>query len=236
MNSLSFDKKEIQARQYDSHAQVSERTFHLIFSCTLIWGFLLNIVMVSQLQIPILRMMLTEADSFSTMMIVFLIAYFALCFLGSRLLRAESTVTNFVGFNLIALPIGVLLSIALTAYVYQPGLVYHALLLTMGITLLMMALSMAFPQFFSGLGRILGVSLLSVLVVELISLIFFPRFFSVTDYIVAGLMCLYIGFDWWRVTTCPRTPQLAIAMAANLYLDIVNLFLRILSILSKRRD
>ncbi len=46
--------------------------------------------------------------------------------------------------------------------------------------------------------------------------------------------CGYIGVDWGRANQIERTVDNAIDSAAALYLDIINLFLRILRIMSKK--
>ena len=50
------------------------------------------------------------------------------------------------------------------------------------------------------------------------------------------IFCGYIGLDWNRAQMYPKTVDNAIDSAADIYLDVVNLFVRILSITGKRRD
>ena len=54
------------------------------------------------------------------------------------------------------------------------------------------------------------------------------------DWIVALLFCGYIGYDWARANAIPNTLDNAIDSAAALYLDIINLFIRLLHIMSRR--
>jgi FtsH-binding integral membrane protein len=54
------------------------------------------------------------------------------------------------------------------------------------------------------------------------------------DYVIATLFSLYIAFDWARANKYPKTVNNAIASAFDIYYDIVNLFLRVLSIMGKR--
>ena len=169
-------------------------------------------------------------------LIAFFVGYIVLCVAGSRMLRSQSTAVNFAGFNLISVPVGVLLAVSLASYVGQMDLVYNALLLTMAATAVMMTLSMLFPAFFRSIGHTLGLGLLGALIASGVAALLCPRLFTLIDYCVAGLMCLYIGFDWGRVMECPRTPRNAIAVAASLYLDILNLFLRLLAILRRNKD
>jgi FtsH-binding integral membrane protein len=53
---------------------------------------------------------------------------------------------------------------------------------------------------------------------------------------VALIFCGYIGLDWHRAQQFPKTLNNAVDSAADIYLDVVNLFVRILSITGKRRD
>ena len=45
----------------------------------------------------------------------------------------------------------------------------------------------------------------------------------------------YIGFDWSRANSIPKTLDNAVDSAASLYMDIINLFLRILRIMGRRQ-
>ena len=56
---------------------------------------------------------------------------------------------------------------------------------------------------------------------------------SLWDFIVALIFCGYIGYDWAEAQTKERTLDNAVDSVVDLYLDIVNLFLRILSSSSK---
>ena len=49
-------------------------------------------------------------------------------------------------------------------------------------------------------------------------------------------MALYIGVDWVRANSVQRTTTNAIAAASALYLDIINIFLRVLRILARSRS
>ena len=56
------------------------------------------------------------------------------------------------------------------------------------------------------------------------------------DWIILLTFCGYIGLDWGRADRVPRTTHNAISVAASIYIDVINLFLTILRILSNRRD
>ena len=47
------------------------------------------------------------------------------------------------------------------------------------------------------------------------------------------IFSLYIGYDWYRAQAYPKTLDNAVDSAIDLYIDIVNLFLRILALMSR---
>ena len=56
------------------------------------------------------------------------------------------------------------------------------------------------------------------------------------DWVVAALFTVYIGYDIYRSQQYPKTLDNAVDSALDIYMDIANLFIRILSILGKRSD
>lgn len=208
--------------------EISERSFNLIIGAVLLWGFLLNYLMVALFGAQITR---TVAG---TNPFVFLIGYFVLVLIGSALLSKENPVMSFLGYNLIALPIGVVVCACVTGV--PVGIVKSAVLVTAIVTLSFMILATVFPGFFLSMGRALGISLLVALAAEVLTMLIFRTGGSMFEWIFVVIFSLYIGYDWARANTCARTVDNAIDLAANLYLDIINLFLRILEIMSRRKD
>jgi len=102
------------------------------------------------------------------------------------------------------------------------------------VTLLMMILATLIPGFFLRLGRVLGIALIVTLVGELLAIIVFRSQSMIYEWIFAGLFSLFIGFDWARANSCAHTLDNAVDLSASMYLDIINLFLRILSIMGRR--
>lgn len=208
--------------------EISERSFNLIIGGVLLWGFLLNFAMVALFGESISRMM-AGMNPF-----VFLIGYFVLVIFGSVLLNKESPVLSFIGYNLIALPIGVVVCACVNGIPVR--IVESAVLVTAIVTLSFMILATVFPGFFLRMGRTLCVGLLVAIVAEVLSMLIFHTVSSVFEWIFVVIFALFIGFDWARANTCARTVDNAIDLAANLYLDIINLFLRILEIMGRKKD
>ena len=212
----------------EGDVEISERAFNLIIGGTLLWGFGLNYLMVSLFGRQV-------AALFAGMHpLAFLIGYIALVLIGSALIRRPSPALSFVGYNLIAVPVGLVLCVALQGYYVET--VRTAVLVTAIITLSFMIAGTLFPGFFLKLGRVLFFSLALLIVGEIVSLLFFRGTGAAYAWLGAGVYSMYIGYDWARANTCARTVDNAIDLSASLYLDIVNLFLRVLSIMGRRKN
>ena len=220
---------------YQSGArELSESRFNLLIGATLSWGFLLNYLLV-RFATPSLLQVVYAGENRSGALIGLLVGYFICVLAGSYLVRRRSTGLAFLGYNLIALPIGVIL--ALVVWEYDQSIVQQAMLATAAITFLMMIASTFAPGLFLRIGSALGMALLATIVVELASSLIFHTRVALVDWVVVGIMALYVGFDWARANSVQRTAYNAIAAASALYLDIINIFLRLLRILSRsRRD
>ena len=217
-------------KQYlrEGETEISERSFNLIIGGVLLWGFVLNFLMVTFFGAQITRMV-ANSNPF-----IFLIAYIAMVIIGSVLLGKDSPALSFLGYNLIALPIGVVVCACVTGV--PVSVVQSAVLVTAIVTLTFMILATLVPDFFLSMGRALGAGLLVAIVAELVATLIFRSASNVFEWIFVAIFSLYIGYDWARANTCARTVDNAIDLAANLYLDIINLFLRILELMSKNKD
>lgn len=216
-------------RQYlrAGETEISERSFNLIIGGVLLWGFLLNYLMVALFGAQINRMVMGMNP------LIFLVGYFVLVIIGSVLLGKDSPALSFLGYNLIALPIGVVVCACVTGV--PVSVVKSAVLVTAIVTLSFMILATVFPGFFLSMGRALGVGLLVAILAEVVSLLIFRSIGSIFEWVFVAIFSLYIGYDWARANTCTRTVNNAIDLAAALYLDIVNLFLRLLQMMSRNK-
>ena len=96
------------------------------------------------------------------------------------------------------------------------------------------SLATMFPHVFAGLGRTLFIALVVSLIGELLTLFLFGYTGTFFDWIFVVIFSLYIGYDWHRAQSFPKTLNNAIDSACDLYIDIINLFIRILQILGSR--
>ena len=203
---------------------VTRERFNLILGGTLLWGFLMNILFCiffgrAAAQLPYG---------------VIMIAYAVLAFSGIMInTRSQKPIWSFVGYNMVVLPLGLVLS----ALIADAGAdaVCETFQITAGVTAGMLLLSNWKPETFIRMGPCLLGALLLTLVAELVSFLF-NRSFEAINVVVALIFCGYIGFDWARAQQRPCTADNAIDSACALYLDIINLAMRILASRSRRRD
>ena len=123
------------------------------------------------------------------------------------------------------------LSIPQSKYAHSSKSIFISFIITAIVTIIMTILSTIFPSLFRKLGPILGTVLLIVLLVEIILVCLLGLPGTIFDIIIAIVFCGYIGFDWVKAQDYPSTLDNAIDSAADIYVDIVNLFIRILSII-----
>ena len=223
MNNMNREYRLERMNNYAGTA-VNERTYNLTIGLTLLWGVLINVVMATFFTYQIL----------SLNYVLVIVLYFAGTLGCSYLVhKSDSPAVSFAGFTGMALSMGLLLTFYVTAF--SGNSVADAFIATGLVTVIMIILSMLYPAFFQNLGRTLIISLLGCILVEFVGSILFRIPLGFIDYIVALIFCGYIGLDWNRAQAYPKTLDNAIDSAADIYLDVVNLFVRILSITGKRR-
>lgn len=203
---------------------ISGSLYNFIIGITLLWGFFVNYLMV--INIP--------ASTFSNISpMLFFIAYFASCFFGIYLFnKSDNPWVSFIGYNFVVVPFGFIINIVVSRY--DPYLVTEAIRVTALVTFIMMLLGSMYPAFFKKIVGALTIALLCVIVIELIEIFFFNSHHGILDWAVVAIFCGYIGYDWARANAIPKTYDNAIDSAAALYIDIINLFLRLLRILGRK--
>lgn len=203
---------------------ISEQNYNLVIGLVLVWGFAINYLMVRSIEFTLTS---------TTQIILFIVGYFASFYIGHRIMRnSENPAISFIGYNFIVVPFGLIIDTVISGY--SPTVVQNAMLITGIVTLVMMFLGVIYPEFFQKIQGALMISLIVSVVVQLIAAFIFRQALGIIDWIVALTFCGYIGLDWGRANGIPKTLDNAIDSAAALYIDIVNLFLRIVRILGRR--
>lgn len=211
-------------RSSTNESIISATAYNLTIGLTLCWGFAINWLMVTNI----------NPESIASINPwVFIIGYFASCFSGVYLFStSEKSLVSFIGYNFVVVPFGLIINLVVSRY--DSELVAEAIRITGLVTIGMMCLGSMFPDFFKKISRALTIALFLVIVVELIEIFIFGIHHGIIDWIVVLIFCGYIGYDWGRANQIPKTLDNAVDSAAALYMDIINLFLRILRILGRK--
>ena len=88
-------------------SQISERAYNLIIGAMLLWGFFLNYVTVAAFGRQVMTMVAGMNPA------VFLIGYFVLVIVGNILVVKGGAALSFLGYTLIAAPIGIVLCVSI---------------------------------------------------------------------------------------------------------------------------
>lgn len=143
----------------------------------------------------------------------------------------ESLPMGIVGYALFTLSFGFTTSLTLSFYSLES--ISMAFTGTAAIMVIFGAAGFLFPNLFAKIQGVLGVSLLAIIVVE-VALMLFGVGQNITDIAVILIFCGFIGFDVYQASTAVPTVTNALWYAVDLYLDIINVFLRLLSIFGNR--
>jgi len=205
------------------HDTMSESAYNGLIGLTLFYGFGLNWWIVSTFPfdaIPILPL---------------IIGYFVSAIAGIFIAYgSDNPVVSFIGYNLVVVPVGFILNVGLQGY--DQDIIINAIMVTAMVTGIMMVMGVMFPSFFRSIEGALFWALLAAIVAELFLIFVLGRDLEIMDWIVALIFCGYIGVDWGRAQAISKTPDNAIDSVVALYLDIINLFIRILSIMGNSDD
>ncbi len=204
---------------------MSPQSYNMTIGIILLYGFIVNTIMVKYC-----------APFFSAWNpIVLIVAYVVCCILGIVMsISSDSPLISFIGYNLVVVPIGMVLSLGLEKV--KASSVLHAVLVTAFVTAGMMIMAGIWPTFFLKLGRVLFYALLLVVIVEIICCFAGVYMPTIWDALVAAIFAGYIGYDWAKAQHVPRTLDNAVDSCVDLYLDIVNLFIRLLDLMSDSDD
>ena len=212
---------------YTEDQIISERAYNAVMLGVLLWGLLVNVLLC-----------FTVGDVYQYIQpLPFLIIYIV-CAIAGILIAGKShkPIVSFLGYNLVVVPFGLVISTMVAEYGGAGSrLVADAFMYTLFISLGMAGAALAFPNLFAKLGGALLGTLFGLILCEVLLLIFRVNQ-NVMDWIAAGLFSLYIGYDVYRSQQFAKTLDNAVDCALDIYLDIANLFLRLLRLLARRRD
>lgn len=166
--------------------------------------------------------------------LMFTIGFLVLSIAGSYVARNGSYLMSLLGYTLTVVGFGGMLATILPFYTIQ--IIFGAAIMTLIVLVVMTAAAVIMPNAFLSLGKVLFVSILGLIVAELAALLF--GFYNNDLFSMAGIFIfsLYIGYDWSKGQKYPKTSAFAVLTAMELYMDIINIFIRLLSITGRRSD
>ncbi len=201
--------------------RMSVTKYNLMIGAVLLWGFVVNAMLCTTMLDTVLNMNYW----------VLLIGYTVLCIAGRIICnKSDNPIISFIGYNMIVIPVGIVMTPLVNAY--DIGSVQTAFYATAIVTMLMMGASVLWPRLFLSTGWLCGVALLVGLIAELV-LFLLGMNVGIFDFVFVGVFSWYIGYDWAAAQSRPYSLDSAVDCACELYLDIINLFLRLLRLLSR---
>ena len=211
----------------DPKAIISDRAYNGTIVAVLLWGLLINYLLCRFVGVAI----------FDVNPVVLLVGYLVLVIAGIVIsAKSHNPLISFLGYNMVVVPFGLVIAMLVETYGgIDSEIVTQAFLYTLLISVAMMACVMIAPNFFSKLGGTLSMVLIGMVICEVVLLILGVKQVWI-DWVVAALFTVYIGYDIYRSQQYPKTLDNAVDSALDIYMDIANLFIRILSIMGKRND
>lgn len=199
--------------------ELTRSKFNLVLGLFILYGVLVNVLI----------SFLMSNHIFTTEQIIAILALSLICGIAGVIiaLKNDEPLVSFLGYNMLVIPFGLILSIVVQQY--SPTVIFEAFLLTAIIMMVMIIAATIKPEWFEGMGPILFTALIGLVIAEVICLFLgiFPLWISA---ISAGVFSCYIGYDWMCAQSGPKTLDAAIDSALSIYLDIINLFLDLLKI------
>ena len=213
--------------QFTPYGRISSRVYNLIFGGCVCWGLLANYLICCFFTDAVLSMN----------PLILIAGYVIFAFAGIMMSKySTNPYISFIGYNLVVIPIGLVLSLTLESYGgVDSYIVQEAFLCTLIIVFIMCGAAFLFPYKFVGIGPVLFSGLIGVIIARA-GCYFFGFGENIICWISAIIFSFYIGYDMVQAFSKERTADNAVDSAVDLYLDIINLFIHLLAILGNNSD
>ena len=136
-----------------------------------------------------------------------------------------------LGYAMIVCSIGFTTGLVLPYYDLPS--VANAFVGTALIAALFTLLGASFPQFFARIQGVLFAALLGVIIFSVVGALM-GMSLAWLDYVVVVVFAGLLAYDTYRASRCAPTVKMAILNAVEIWLDLVNIFLHLLSIVGNR--
>lgn len=207
--------------------ELSRRAYNAVIGIVLVIGLAINAAMAQFLPPAAFDIMLEYPWAVIIGFIVVAIGSYFVIY------KSDNPAISFIGFIVLSAAFGFLVASAVQSYTETT--VTRAFMLTAAISLAMVVAATIVPNIFAKMGTALFAALVITLIAEVATIFFTHSDPIAFDYIFVIIFALYIGYDWQKSQAYPPTLDNAVDSAADIYVDIVNLFIRLLAILGRDR-
>lgn len=208
------------SKAYSKRDQMTARAYNLSIGFILLWGFIINALMCA---------FTSEffTNLYESSPVLFIIAYFVVAILGIFICHMKNGIgLTFFGYHLIVFAVGTLLAISVPQF--SNVSIINACIITVIVTLVMIGFSTVKPDVFLSMGKTLFICLVSAIIIECIMLLIGIHIPTLWDFAIVLLFCGYVGYDWALAQEKKKTLENAVNSCAGLYLDMINIFVRLL--------
>lgn len=195
---------------------ISDSMYNAIIGLVLMWGFGVNFLILDN--VPVETILAIPSW-------IIIVGYFALAISGQMIYNAsDKPLFSFIGYNMIVVPVGVLITPLLARY--DQSMVVDAFLQMLLISAAMMLAGALKPKFFENIMGVTTIILFGVIIAQIFSIfVLGSSFGDWYDYLIIIGMSIYIAFYWAKGIEKERTVDNAIDTGADIYLPMVNIFL-----------
>jgi len=209
---------------YSGGSVIGERLYNFIIGAVLAWGFAVDFVIC----------LVCGDIIYSLNVWVMVIGYIGITLLSTMIIyRSNNPAVSFLGFTILAAAMGLLISGLVT--LYTPYSVLQAFVQTVGVSIAVGVCASLFPSFFLKIGRSLFACLLVTVIIEIIWTMVTGSTPFITSLAIVIIFAAYLGYDLAKAQAYVKTVDNAIDSAADIYVDVVNLFIRLLAMFGDRR-
>lgn len=229
MATAVLDNKEMKLQRMEKTggAQLSRRAYNAAIGVVLGIGLLINAAMAQFLPASAFELMgQYPLAVFIGFIVVSIGSFFVIN-------KSDNPAISMLGFIVLSAAFGYFVAAAVQSY--TDTTVTRAFMLTAAISIAMVVAATIVPNIFAKMGTALLAALAITLIAEVATVFITHSDPIAFDFIFVIIFALYIGYDWQKAQAYPPTLDNAVDSAADIYVDIVNLFIRLLAILGRNK-
>lgn len=229
MATAVLDNKEMKLQRMEKTggAQLSRRAYNAAIGVVLGIGLLINAAMAQFLPASAFELMgQYPLAVFIGFIVVSIGSFFVIN-------KSDNPAISMLGFIVLSAAFGYFVAAAVQSY--TDTTVTRAFMLTAAISIAMVVAATIVPNIFAKMGTALLAALAITLIAEVATVFITHSDPIAFDFIFVIIFALYIGYDWQKAQAYPPTLDNAVDSAADIYVDIVNLFIRLLAIFGRNR-